>query len=135
MKNKATPKFLDTRPKRDASHQTEVVKRAATIALHKRPTGKPVVEASTYTDFVGGTDYRRAAFASKKPDQIELPCSVPIGTAILNAASIFPSHNTANLRQTQFYPAYMAANPKYRKPCCKTCGATHGVSSKCCPST
>lgn len=47
-------KFLDTRPHRDAGHQTEIVKRDATIRVDRRPTGQKVVEASTYTDYLGG---------------------------------------------------------------------------------
>lgn len=68
-------KFLDTRPHRDAGHHTEVVKRLAVATLGRRPTGKPVVEASTYTDFVGGADVRAATRANTKPPQLTMVCT------------------------------------------------------------
>ena len=67
-------KYLDTRPHRDAGHHTEVVKRLAVATLAERPTGKPVVEASTYTDFVGGVGLRTATRANTKAPQIEQTC-------------------------------------------------------------
>jgi len=68
-------KYLDTRPHRDAGHQTEVVKRAATVRLDRRPTGQRVVEASLFTDYVGGLEYSAAARANTKAPQISPVCT------------------------------------------------------------
>ena len=70
-----TRKFLDTRPHRDAGHHTETVKRQATVRMDRRPTGQRVVEASTYTDFVGGVEYRTATAANTKAPQISMVCT------------------------------------------------------------
>lgn len=68
-------KFLDTRPHRDAGHHTEVVKRAATIRLDRRPAGLKVMPASGYTDYVGGVQYRTGTAANTKAPQVEVVCA------------------------------------------------------------
>jgi hypothetical protein len=49
------------------------VKRAATAVVDRRPTGKPVVEASTWTDYRGGFELRQAV--NTKADRITEVCS------------------------------------------------------------
>lgn len=68
-------KFLDTRPHRTAAHHTEVIKRSAVAVLDRRPTGKPVVEASTFTDYRGGFELRQAERANTKAPQISQTCT------------------------------------------------------------
>lgn len=68
-------KYLDTRPHRTAAHHTEVIKRGAVAVLDTRPTGKPVVEASTYSDYVGGVALRTATQANTKPPQLLQVCT------------------------------------------------------------
>lgn len=105
-------KFLDTRPHRDAGHHTEVVKRNAIAVLGKRPTGKPVVEASTFTDYVGGSEYRQGTAANTKTPQISQTCTVvrePPPPPYTNA-SVLKGLGRSTL-----------AN------CCVTCGATNGA--------
>ena len=43
--------------------------------MDRRPTGQRVVEASTYTDFVGGVEYRTARAANTKAPQISMVCT------------------------------------------------------------
>lgn len=68
-------KYLDTRPHRDAGHHTEVVKRAATVRLDRRPTGLRVVQASLFTDYVGGVEARGGTAANTKAPQLAQVCT------------------------------------------------------------
>ncbi len=110
-------KFLDTRPHRTASHHTEVVKRAAVAVLDTRPTGKPVVEASTYSDYVGGVAYRSGARANTKAPQLTQVCttvSEPPPPVYTNAAIL------AGLGKAKL------AN------CCVTCGVSNDAGPSPC---
>ena len=114
-------KFLDTRPHRDAGHHTEVVKRLAVATLGRRPTGKPVVEASTYTDFVGGADVRAATAANTKAPQITMVCTTVSGEA--TRARLPPYTNPVVLR---------GLGRSTLANCCVTCGVVQGADPCVC---
>ena len=85
-----TQKFLDTRPHRDAGHHTEVVKRAATIVIDRRPTGLKVMPASAYTDYVGGVQYRTGTSANDKTPQLAITCA-PVSEPPPAVYKVYPS--------------------------------------------
>jgi hypothetical protein len=97
-------KFLDTRPHRDAGHHTETIKRQATVAIGRRPTGLRVMPASGYTDYVGGVGYRTATAANTKAPQIAEVCTI--------------------VRE----PVRVNKTPG----CCRTCGVVNGANSCTC---
>lgn len=104
-------KYLDTRPHRDAGHHTEVVKRLAVATLAERPTGKPVVEASTYTDYVGGVGLRTGTAANTKAPQITQVCA-----SVNGVDNRYPSPAYTNRAVLAGLGKAKLAN------CCVTCG-------------
>lgn len=112
-------KFLDTRPRRDAGHQTEVVKRQATVRIDRRPTGLRVMPASGFTDYIGGVQYRTGQGAQNKTAQLAQVCA---------------SVAEPPLRNEILYPEVLKGLGRSKLAnCCVTCGPTSDATN--CPCT
>lgn len=106
-------KFLDTRPHRTASHHTEVIKRAATAVIDRRPTGLKVLPASAFTDYRGGVAFRTAERAAPSPAssaQLTIRCATVAEP---------PPPVYTNPRVLEGLGKAKLAN------CCVTCGVTN----------
>jgi hypothetical protein len=129
------PNYIDTRPRRDAGHQTEVVKRlaAATVqeSLNPAVSGNLVLNApstrlttkwngvrhvvkdtSLYNEYTSG---QAVAQVTQKPAQIVATCCV---TPEINARMAADSE----------YAKIVKARQGVRADCCSLCGETYGAA-------
>jgi hypothetical protein len=119
------PKFVDTRPHRDAGHQTEVVKRVAASAVQESKNAPStqvnsvykkahtVQDTSIYNAYTAG---QAVAQVTQKPPQISEVCY---------SSTIVPEYNDRLRTDTQL-AAVQAAKNQYQRGwsagCCKLCG-------------
>jgi hypothetical protein len=135
-----TPKYVDTRPHRDAGHQTEIVKRLAASAVLETPTsvlsgntvldgpttrmnspykgGHSVQDTTDYVDYVAGQAVAQGALPSNaKASQIEQTCY---------SSTTMPDYNDRLAADAQLAKV-QAAKTTYQRgwntaSCCTVCG-------------
>lgn len=139
-KMQRTPKVLDTRPHRDAGHQTEIVKRLAASGVQEQMTtavsgnvvlngpstrvnapikgGHSVQDTSVYNAYTAGQAVAQSALpVNAKPSQISLVCY---------DISSMPDYNTRLLIDPQLAAVQVAKNTYQRgwntAACCTVCG-------------
>lgn len=145
------PNIVDTRPHRDAGHQTEIVKRLAASGVqeNKRPAtacllplnapstaknasryvgeGHTVQDTSRYNEYTAGQAVAQSSSpANTKPSQI---------TGVCYSTAVFPEINDKIAADAQL-GLIMQAKQKAGivKTCCLKWGATHGASKCPCGS-
>ena len=146
-KMQKTQKFLDTRPHRDASHQTEIVKRLAASGVQE--TWSPAVsqnmvlnapstqvnspykpshsvkDASLYTAYVAGQDVAQAGKTLKAP-QISQVCY---------SSTAMPEINDRLAADAQLAAVQAARNTYGRgwntASCCQVCGKPPQLAGGC----
>lgn len=135
-----TQKFVDTRPHRDAGHQTEIVKRLAASGVQEtwspaasqnmvlngpstqvnspyKPSHR-VKDASLYTAYIAGQDVAQASTrANTKAPQVSQVCY---------SSTAMPEFNDRLAADTQL-AAVQSAKNKYARgwntaSCCQVCG-------------
>lgn len=139
-KMQRTPKVLDTRPHRDAGHQTEIVKRLAASGVQEQKTttlsgnlvldgpstrvnapikgGHSVQDTSRYADYVAGQAVAQSAMAvNAKASQI---------TQVCYSSTVMPDYNDRLAADAQL-AAVQAAKATYGRgwntaSCCQVCG-------------
>lgn len=139
-KMQRTPKVLDTRPHRDAGHQTEIVKRLAASGVQEQKTttrsgnlvldgpstrvnapikgGHSVQDTSRYVDYVAGQAVAQGAMPiNAKPSQISQVCY---------SSTVMPDYNDRLAADAQL-AAVQAAKNTYQRgwntaSCCQVCG-------------
>lgn len=139
-KMQRTPKVLDTRPHRDAGHQTEIIRRLAASGVQEQKTttvsgnvvldgpstrvnsmikgGHSVQDAAVYAEYTAGQAVAQGAMpVNAKPPQISLVCY---------DISSMPDYNTRLLIDPQL-AAVQAAKNTYQRgwntaACCTVCG-------------
>jgi hypothetical protein len=129
------PKFVDTRPHRDAGHQTEVVKRIAASGVQESKTPAPsgnmmlnapstqvnsvykkahtVQDTSVYNAYTSG---QAVAQVTQKPPQISETCY---------SSTVVPEFNDRLRTDTQLAAVQSAKNQYQRgwsAGCCRLCG-------------
>lgn len=141
-KMQRTQKFLDTRPHRDAGHQTEIVKRLAASAVQesKTPTSAGVLvldgpstqvksfyakahtvqDQSTYNDYTAGQAVAQSTKANTKAPQIEQVCY---------SSSVVPEYN--DLLRTDTQMALKQAAKNNLNNCCRLCGEPVQYTTAC----
>lgn len=139
-KMQRTPKILDTRPHRDAGHQTEIVKRLAASAVQEQVTttysgnlvleaastrvnapikgGHSVQDTTVYTEYTAGQAVAEGALAvNAKPSQISLVCY---------SSTVMPDLNDRLAADAQLARVQAAKNTYARgwntASCCTVCG-------------
>ena len=138
------PKVLDTRPHRDAGHQTEIVKRvaAATVLESKTPASSgnmmlnapstrvnsvykkahTVQDTSVYNEYTAG---QAVAQVTQKPPQISQVCY---------SSTVVPEFND-RLAADSSLAAIQAAKNNYQRGwaagCCKLCGEPPSFKGGC----
>jgi hypothetical protein len=143
------PQYIDTRPHRDAGHQTEVVKRIAASGTLERPTavisgnhvlnapstqvnsaykgGHKVQDASLYQDYSAGQEVAQGALAvNAKASQIQAVCY---------SSTTVPEINDRLAADSQL-SAIQAAKNAYSRGwnsanCCKVCGEPAQFTTAC----
>jgi hypothetical protein len=139
-KMQRTPQILDTRPHRDAGHQTEIIRRLAASGVQEQKTttvsgnvvldgpstrvnsmikgGHSVQDTAVYNEYTAGQAVAQSAMAvNAKTSQIQLVCY---------DASAMPDYND-RLRADAQLAAVQAAKNAYGRgwttaSCCKVCG-------------
>jgi hypothetical protein len=139
-KMQRTPQILDTRPHRDAGHQTEIVKRLAASGVQEQKTttlsgnvmleaastrinapikgGHSVQDTAVYTEYTAGQAVAQSERAiNAKASQITLPCAT---------SAMMPDYND-RLRTDAQLAAVQAAKNTYQRgwntaSCCLVCG-------------
>lgn len=133
------PNYIDTRPRRDAGHQTEIVKRLAASAIqeHKSPAvsqnmvldgpttrmnspykkAHTVQDTSVFNSYTAGQAVAQSEKANTKTAQIQGVCY---------SSSVVPEFNDRLATDTQL-AAVQAAKNKYARgwntsSCCIVCG-------------
>lgn len=146
-KMQRTQTFVDTRPRRDAGHQTEVVKRLAASAVQELTTktvsgnhvlnapstrvnapikgGHSVQDISVYTDYEAGQAVAQSAKTPKAP-QIQLTCY---------SSTVMPDLNDT-LRTNPTAAAIQAQKNTYQRgwntaACCRVCGEPAQFAGSC----
>ena len=139
-KMQRTPQILDTRPHRDAGHQTEIIKRLAASGVQEQITttysgnlvlngpstqvnapikgGHSVQDAAVYVAYVAGQAVAEGELAvNAKPPQITLPCYT---------SAAMPDYNDRLRTDTQLAAVQAAKNAYARgwssAACCQVCG-------------
>lgn len=138
--------FVDTRPHRDAGHQTEVVRRLAASAVQEQKTtrvsGNPVLNAPStrvnapikgghsvqdtaiYNEYTAGQAVAQSAKTPKAP-QIQATCY---------SATAIPEFND-KLRTNSSLAAVQAQKNAYQRgwtsSCCKVCGEPVSFADSC----
>jgi hypothetical protein len=139
-KMQRTPKILDTRPHRDAGHQTEIVKRLAASGVQELKTttvsgnvvldgpstrvnsmikgGHSVQDTTVYTEYTAGQAVAQSAMpVNAKTSQITLPCYT---------SAAMPDFNDRLAADAQLARVQDAKNAYARgwatASCCKVCG-------------
>ena len=148
-KMQRTPQILDTRPHRDAGHQTEIVKRLAASTVQEQKTtrysgnrvlnaastrvnapikgGHSVQDAAVYVDYAAGQAVAQAARRiNAKPSQITLPCYT---------SAAMPDFNDRLRTDVQLARVQTAKNTYARgwntSACCTVCGEPPTFGSSC----
>lgn len=143
------PQYIDTRPHRDAGHQTEVVKRLAASGKLETPTqvfsgnhvlnapstrqdapykgGHKVQDASLYNEYTAGQEVAQTStLANTKAPQIQATCY--LSTAV-------PEINDRLAADTQLAAVQAAKNTYGRgwdnSNCCKVCGEPVQYTTAC----
>ena len=139
-KMQRTPKVLDTRPHRDAGHQTEIVRRLAAAGVQEQKTttysgnlvldgpstrvnapikgGHSVQDTAVYTEYTAGQAVAQGDLAvNAKAPQISLTCY---------SSTVMPDINDRLAADAQL-AAVQAAKAAYGRgwstaSCCKVCG-------------
>jgi hypothetical protein len=139
-KMQRTPQILDTRPHRDAGHQTEIVRRLAASGVQEQKTttvsgnlvldgpstrvnsmikgGHSVQDTAVYTEYTAGQAVAEGALAvNAKPSQITLPCYT---------SAAMPDYNDRLAADAQLAAVQAAKNTYARgwntASCCLVCG-------------
>jgi hypothetical protein len=140
-KMQRTQKFVDTRPHRDAGHQTEVIKRLAASGVQESKTPKSagvlvldgpstqvrsfyakahtVQDQSTYNDYTAGQAVAQSAKTPKAP-QIQDVCY---------SSSVIPDYN--DLLRTDTQLALKQAAKNNLRNCCRLCGEPIQYTTAC----
>jgi hypothetical protein len=139
-KMQRTPKFVDTRPHRDAGHHTEILKRLAASGVQEQKTttysgnlvlnapstqvnspikgGHSVQDTSVYNAYTAGQAVAQGALAvNAKASQIQLTCY---------SSTVMPDYNDRLAADSQL-AAVQAAKNTYQRgwntaSCCTVCG-------------
>jgi hypothetical protein len=142
-KMQKTQKFLDTRPHRDAGHQTEIVKRLAASAVQESKTPTPsgnmmlnapstrvdapykkahsVQDISQYADYTSGQAVAQSSTpANAKASQIALTCY---------SSAAMPEYNDLLASDTQL--ALKQAAKNNLNNCCRLCGEPAQYTTAC----
>ena len=139
-KMQRTPKILDTRPHRDAGHQTEIIRRLAASGVQEQATttvsgngmldgpstrinsmikgGHSVQDTTVYSEYTAGQAVAQSAMAiNAKPSQITLPCYT---------SAAMPDYNDRLAADPQLAAVQAAKNAYARgwntAACCQVCG-------------
>jgi len=148
-KMQRTPKFVDTRPHRDAGHQTEVVKRLAAASVLEQTTttvsgnlvlnapstrvnapikgGHSVLDAQTFAEYEGAQAVAQSERAiNRKAPQIQETCYT---------ATTIPEFND-KLRTDSTLAAIQTQKNTYQRgwntsACCKVCGEPVQFADSC----
>jgi len=148
-KMQRTPKFVDTRPHRDAGHQTEVVRRlaASTVQESKTPASACVLvldgpttrvnsryakahtvqDTAVYNEYTAGQAVAEGALAvNKKSSQIQGLCYT---------STAMPDYND-RLKNDAQLAAVQAQKNAYQRgwssaSCCKVCGEPVQFADSC----
>lgn len=146
-KMQRTPKYIDTRPHRDAGHQTEVVKRLAASAVQEqrnpRPSGNmklnapstrvnsvyakahTVQDTAVYNEFTAGQAVAESSIPrNAKAPQIQATCYT---------STTIPEFNDTLRTNTQLARIQAAKNANQRgwSNCCKMCGEPEQGAASC----
>ncbi len=146
-KMQRTQKFVDTRPHRDAGHQTEIVNRLAASAVQEQRTttfsgnlvlnapstrvnapikgGHSVQDASLYNEYTAGQEVAQAARTPKAP-QIQETCYS--STAIPELNDKLRTNSSLAAIQTQKNTYQRGWNSA---SCCKVCGEPVQFADSC----
>lgn len=143
------PKFVDTRPHRDASHQTEVVKRLAASGVQENKTPAPshnmmlnapstqansvykkahtVQDTAIYNEFTAGQAVAQSALPrNAKASQIQETCY---------SSAVVPEFNDRLAADSQLAAAQAAKNAYARgypsAACCTVCGKPAQFTTAC----
>ena len=141
-KMQRTQQFLDTRPHRDAGHQTEIVKRLAAAAVQESKTPKSagvlvlngpstqvnsfyakahtVQDQSTYNDYTAGQAVAQSDKSDTKNSQISLTCY---------SSTAMPDYN--DLLRTDTQLALKQAAKNNLNNCCRLCGEPAQYTTAC----
>lgn len=139
-KMQRTPKVVDTRPHRDAGHQTEIVRRLAASGVQEQKTttlsgnlvlngpstqvnapikgGHSVQDTSVYSEYTAGQAVAQGdELINAKPSQISLVCY---------SSTVMPDYNDRLAADAQL-AAVQAAKNTYQRgwntaACCQVCG-------------
>ena len=142
-------KFVDTRPHRDAGHQTEVIKRLAASAVQESKTPTPagvivlngpstqvksmyakahtVQDTSLFESYEAGQAVAQGELlVNRKPPQITETCY---------SSSVIPEYNDKLRTNTQL-SAIQDAKNKYARgyntaACCEVCGKPPSLAGAC----
>ncbi len=146
-KMQRTQKFVDTRPRRDASHQTEIVKRLAASTVQEQKTtsvsgnlvmnapstrvnapikgGHSVQDTAVYNEYTAG---QAVAQAAKTPKAVQIQVTCYSSTAM-------PDYND-RLRADSALAAVQAQKNAYQRgwnssACCRLCGEPVQFADSC----
>jgi hypothetical protein len=144
-KQQRLQKFLDTRPHRDAGHQTEVVKRLAASGVQESRTpasagvlvlngpstqvksfyskAHTVQDTAVYNEYTSGQAVAQSAKSDTKTPQISQTCY---------SSTVVPEINDRMAADTTFGAIYKAKQG-VRADCCSKCG--HVVQASVCGCT
>lgn len=143
-KMQRTPKFLDTRPHRDAGHHTEILKRLAAAGVQEQQTSQPsgnlvlngpttrgvlspykgghsVQDTSRYTDYTAGQAVAQSAM-TPKPPQIEQVCY---------SSAAMPDVNDVLRLNPEAAAKQALKNAALNKNCCRLCGEPAQFTTAC----
>jgi hypothetical protein len=148
-KMQRTQKVLDTRPHRDAGHQTEIIRRLAASGVQEQKTttlsgnvmleaastrinapikgGHSVQDTAVYTEYTAGQAVAEGALAvNAKTPQISLTCY---------SSTAMPDYNDRLRADAQLAIAQAAKNAYARgwssASCCRVCGEPPQFDSGC----
>ena len=141
-KMQRTQQFLDTRPHRDAGHQTEIVKRLAAAAVQESKTPRSagvialnapstqvrsfyakahtVQDQSTYNDYTAGQAVAQSDKSDTKAPQISQVCY---------SSTAMPDYN--DLLRTDTQLALRQAAKNNLNNCCRLCGEPAQYTTAC----
>jgi hypothetical protein len=148
-KMQRTPKYIDTRPHRDAGHQTEVIKRLAASGVQEQKTttfsgnlvldgpstrviapikgGHSVQDTAVYTEYTAGQAVAQSStLANTKAPQIQATCYTSTAMPDLNDRLAADSSLAAVQAQKNAY-----ARGWNTASCCKVCGEPVQFADSC----
>lgn len=140
-----TQKFLDTRPHRDAGHQTEVVKRLAASAVQESKTparagvlvldgpstrvnsfyakAHTVQDTAVYNAYTAG----QAVAQSEKP----VNAKTPQISQVCYSASVMPDFNDTLRLNSDEAAKQLLKNQGLNRLCCRLCGEPVQYTTSC----